>query len=106
MSRTLSVWLRLFMCDGQLYDGVFLLGQRKVPTQMSFLGDHCVLKIRLLTPAIVSKGVQRTSKKFQVISHPPFLKCMCNCSRNCVLNSQMKIKCVNATGKQAEDIYF
>ncbi len=53
--------------------GIFIGYKEKVPTQMSFFGDHCVLKIRLLTPAIVSKGVQRTPKKFQVIlPSPPF----------------------------------
>jgi hypothetical protein len=86
--------------------GIFIGYKEKVPTQMSFLGDHCVLKIRLLTPAIVSKGVQRTPKKFRLFCPPPFPKCMCKCSMDCVLNSQMRIKCVNATGKQAEDIYF
>jgi len=103
----------VFRCSYSCVMAGFMMGyfywvQRKVSTQISFLGDHCVLKIRLLTPAIVSKGVQRTPKKIQVIlPSPPFPSvCVHKCSRDCVLNSQMKIKCVNATGKQAEDIYY
>jgi hypothetical protein len=73
MSRTLSVSLQLFMCDGWLYEGYFYWVQREGTYGDVFFCDHCVLKIRLLTPAIVSKGVQRTRKKIQVIlPSPPF----------------------------------